>query len=599
MYIQPAHFKDQPRRRLITALRPALFCISLLTLPGIASAEDEHNSAAAAEATDEPGVVFRIQDYIPGTFETRLQYVSLNGGTSGEWNLPISLGRSGSFIPHSAYYYLSRGMYDDLFRTNTTSTGSFHQSTHYESPRKTVDSQFYITGSYAPRKIRYLDNKVELDYRGYGQSREGTEVQSYLNADVSYSTNRWYYTENSWALQLNPYLRLRKNQSIRRDDWEVIYERYDVVDTLTLDYSHKTKYDRENENVSFISNANLYLAVGRGRVYDGTSTWRAIDLLETVAEISGIPATDIGREDYEQLALVLYDLNRRKYPSQEFNRLRDYERTEHVVEVLKRELGVENLPPRAIAAVHDILKYYPTFARSFGQRWYFQVGGEYRRTGSEDSRISRDTHYENSDEHFSWIRKDTNEYLTTGQTLRVSAGLVYESYRPLSTKWQWNLQGAARLYQYHEAWEGTREDSYWSHHWGSDTSESHSEQGDTVSWWNPRTYASLRVDAECYYIKDSRTWWEFSTWAVLNGSQYFPDTNLVADDPRRQKISSWSGRLAGEVTYHRYLAWKLYLTASVSCRIDYGDVIHSRTDWADLRRGAGWYSANISLAYYL
>jgi hypothetical protein len=36
------------------------------------------------------------------------------------------------------------------------------------------------------------------------------------------------------------------------------------------------------------------VAVGRGRVYDGTSTWRAIDLLEMVAELSGIPATDIG-----------------------------------------------------------------------------------------------------------------------------------------------------------------------------------------------------------------------------------------------------------------------------------------------------------------
>jgi hypothetical protein len=57
--------------------------------------------------------------------------------------------------------------------------------------------------------------------------------------------------------------------------------------------------------------------------------------------------------------------------------------------------------------------------------------------------------------------------------------------------------------------------------------------------------------------------------------------------------------LEGEVKYHRYLAWKLYLTASLRCRINYGDVTHSRSDWADYRRGSGNYNANISLVYYL
>jgi hypothetical protein len=458
-------------------------CIAMVAFPVMVSAGDDDIGMAPANAEDEPGVTFQIQDYIPGTFESRLQYLSANGGINGEWNEPIWLGRSGSYNPHTAYYFLSQNMYDDYSTTNITSVGTYNWSSHRESPRRTIDTHVQITGYYAPRKTKYLDDEIEVDYSGYGRIMNGTREDNALNADVRYTTSRWHYTRNSWAYLLNPTLRAQRSQSTRIYDVDERNQGYNVSDTLALEFSNKRGHDDESELTWLNTEIDLLVAVGRGRVYDGTSTWRAIDLLEMVAELSGIPATDIGGENYEQLAAVLYKLNQRKYPSQDRNRLLDFERTERVVEEVERVLRIDNLTPRAIAAIHDILKYYPTFTRSFGQRWYFLVSGEYTKSGLESSNTNHDYYYDDPNEHYIRIRKTTDEHLRIEQTLRTSAGLIYESYRPISTRWQLNVRGAAYLHNNFETWEGTEETSVWSHYWDSDTTESYSERGDTVSCW--------------------------------------------------------------------------------------------------------------------
>jgi hypothetical protein len=597
MYYYPSHFKDQLRRYLFLSLSPALIICFLLALPAVSSGEEGNMGVTAVDSMAERGVVFRIQDYIPGTFESRLQYVSLNGGTTRAWNRPIVLGRSGSYYSSTRYYYLP--LREDFIETNTTSTGTYKRSVHRESPRRTIDSEIYINGYYAPNKTRNLDDGIKIDQKGYGRNNVGTREDNKLSTYVTYTTNRWYYTRNSWAYHFNPTLQFQRNKSIRQEDLEYVYERYYVSDPLVLDYRRKREYNRDDDDDQLQTIAHLYVAAGRGRVYDGTSSWRAIDLLETVAEISGIPTAELSSENYKQLASVLYDLHQRKYPTKDSKRLQDFERTETVVEEIERGLQVDNLSPRAIAAIHDILKYYPTFTRSFGQRWYFSVGGYYWNIRQANSRKYHETYYDNPDEHYARITKDNDERISREQKLRTSAGLVYESYQPLSTHWQLNVRGSAYLHEEYEAWEGTYESLYWSHHWGSDTSESFSESGDTTDCWQSKTSATFRIGGNLYYIIDSQTWWEFSATAWLDRAKYLPNTNINTDDLRRQDITSWSGRLEGEAKYHRYLAWKLYLTASLKCRFDYGDVTHTRTDWADYQGGAGWYNAIISLEYYL
>ena len=111
--------------------------------------------------------------------------------------------------------------------------------------------------------------------------------------------------------------------------------------------------------------------------------------------------------------------------------------------------------------------------------------------------------------------------------------------------------------------------------------------------------ASLHGEGELYYIKDSRTWWLLAVSALLSGGKYYPHPDLPEDYDTHQNIRTWTGRLELDLSYHRSLAWKLYLTASLNAMVSYGDVTHSRMNWADYRRGSAAWGASVSLEYYL
>lgn len=597
MYYLTAQLPDHLPSHPLLKLPRILILGALLGIPTIALCTE---GAGTADTTAEAGTVFRIEDYVPGTFESRLEYVSVNMRNIGEWNRLFNLaGRRLRLGPApSPNYYLPSYDREERFARSLSVSGSYTRSRHYESPQRITDTKFTILGNYYPQKTTYNDDEPGLSFGGSGTASTGTSRFHSTHAELRYTGEYWKYLGNLWAFMLNPLIHLAAGGSESRLDVDRVHVLYSVTDTQELiDRVVNSRYQR-NEGMNYSMEGGLDIAVGKGRVYDGTSSWRAIELIRTVAELSGRSVGDVSRDGMEQLAATLYELQSKKYPRWERSRLFEFERTERVAAQVEKALAMESLSPRAIAAIHDILKYYPQFTRSFGQRWYVLGGGRIVQNNSDRWHKEHSSDYDEIEEHYTRISRRRSESTTETRSAQVILGLAYHSYRPLTHQWQLNIHGSANYYEEFDQKRYRREYYEWRY-WDSDTSEWTSISGDTVKCWRPRAGAALQSSMELVYIKDSRTWWEFRIQAELEGANGYAHPNIDPESMHRQTSQAWVGALQGRLDYHRSLAWKLYLTARFIYTASYGDVAYSRTTWADNKGGASRYYLNVSLEYYM
>ncbi len=589
------------RCRFITVAIPILTTLSTLSaLPPGGPQTSEDTSAA--------GTSFRIQDYIPGEFESRLRYIDLGLGAGGGSNSPggYLYARGLPNIRNIWPSYLASWLSGDA-RIPISGTGrlAYYWSGHHETPALVTNANYWLTGNAGSSITTYPNNELDMNLSGYAESKEGVSRGSNLSAAAGFSWDRWKYSHRLWFYRFHPRISLNGYRNNSSEDIVTTRASYDILNNLSQTNLYTVDREISRVGTNIRGEGSLDLGIGRGRVYDGTTTWHAMEILETVAALSGQTPEDLDRADYEALAAVLYELGVRKYPWQEGSRLFDYERTERVVARIEETLGTEAISPKAVAVIHDILRYYPLYRRRFGRRWYLLAGGglmHYLSNSSQD-RLDQtmSTWYDADTTIQQTYRYDVVEdYSSTREDFLYTLALGHEVYRPIAKRWQLDYSTGIELHN--------REDIDYYRHMRTSIIQRvlddsihviDLEYADTTDYRTQQLAVSFKSEVNLLKIRSSRTFWELTGNAMLQGVReyprpYQPDPN----HPSNQTSTKWTAILQSDLSLNHSLAWRLYLVARVGFMFAYGNIAYSRTDWANDSSFGGDLYADVSVSRY-
>jgi hypothetical protein len=358
--------------------------------------------------------------------------------------------------------------------------------------------------------------------------------------------------------------------------------------------------------IRFSGSGELLLGIGRGRVYNGTTTWWAAEILETVTKLHGVDPSRIAPADYSQLAEILYELELRRFPTPEAPRLRDYERTERVIQQLQATLGPAAGSPATAAVVQDIIRYYPSITRMHGEEWSVHVGasGYWRHGEQETQREYEERWYRDfKADSTLWYHGQGHEDRTSDDEeseFSPTVRLGYGRYRPLSLKWQFNTSvelsvtwkdfySRSRFERDHRIQDFLRDTT-----WVFESSSSRKQYLPA----HRNAYYGLAALMEVYYIPSSRVWWSFTAESRLRtgyrtqGFGYSVAGQMV-EPPDAIHLTV----LDSELAYHRQVTWGLYLDAKLAFSVP------SITLWiedgaTDLERWSALLRGSVSLSYY-
>ncbi len=554
----------------------------------------QESDQPADPQSDTAGIPFRIQDYVPEVFQSRLRWVTMNANSSPEikgWTSSYNLGDEG-------------GLVDEL-KIPLQGGASFTQSNYAESPTRVSDTRLsaLVNFSFSSQTSKE-DFKASYPYHYYrndGQSKSRA-VNGYLNS----SWKRLYYNSAARFMLINPNISYSSRSRYSNQDTE----RFNLdPNSQAVDrYSRSPRTDKRiNRQVTFFS--SLELGVGRGRIYEATTTWHTIELLKTVGRQSSVPLEDIAVADFQRLADVLYELRVTKYPSQDRARLSAFDRTERVLQVLEDAFGDTALAPRTIATVHDILRFYPQVSRRFGRRIYISLI-----PGAIYTRNSYETEADNEYYYYRGGVADSNLYSSATNITRsrssdsqaeltatLRAGVV--SRTPLDIDWQFDWEGSIDIYQ---RWANKSSSQY--NFSGSSTTDTvvfddWEREMDAYPWTNFRLTMKGKMDLT--HIISSRTYWMAGVHAVME--PYLSSSRqIVLLDPEDQEgqykidkeIKYILGQVEASFNWHHSLAWQTYINVATGLNFIYNRIRYTEDTWRDTENWTIAPRGSINLSHY-
>jgi hypothetical protein len=526
---------------------------------------------------------FRIQDYIPGEFSTRLRYMRLSTSdreitTRSEYDAEASRYANASLSYRSEYYRESPRLITKYSLTAAAS-GYLQRGSFSYDPDK-LPNEDYLVVSDGIRRSRSLDPRIDL---------AGSRKQ--------YSARNWFL-EGQAACRTGYRLHKRVEDLRRYDSRPTSYEEYRL-------YIQERDADDESTQTEFSGSGELLLGIGRGRVYNGTTTWWAAEILEIVANLHGINPARISSADYSQLAEILYELELRKFPTLEAPRLRDYERTERVIRQLQAILGPAAGSPATAAVVHDIVRYYPSITRKHGKEWSFHIGASgYWKDRKQDSQQEYDDRQywdhmaDSSLYRHNQVRYDRMSDDQESQFLP-TVSLGYSRYRPLSLKWQFNANVELSVVwneyyeRYRSEYERTTTDLLDDTSYVSESITSHKQYQPA----HRNADYGLEAQIEVFYIRSSRIWWSFTTESRLRTNHSGRLGRLSGGIPNPEPDYVYLYLLDSEVAYHRQVTWGLYLEGKLAFLLPRIKLL-TESGAIDLEEWGSNVRGSISLSYY-
>ena len=479
---------------------------------------------------------------------------------------------------------------------------AYTRQEYYESPKLTKSGRVYVATAYTLNANRFNEDFTAtpaLDPYALGIKDGFERTQDLImQAGTHWSTRRyaptnWFYLERgdldvSWAR--NDYAADMADQIMYYSSggWPAPYQ------------TRYTKDESEGHTGRPAIEGGFHVGLGQGRVYNGTTIWWAVEILETVADMVGVPGEKLEPSDYEELAAHLYDLSVRKYPALERNRLLDFEHTELVLSQLQNVFGEDVLEPRIVATVHDILRYYPRFERFFGREWSIWTGleGNAERSNYWDRRIRNIARYDGSmaDSTLTSHQENLLDISINGtqRTITPVLGCTYTAYRQLSNRMQ--LDHHASISMTAEQSGYSEEERVISHY--ADIRHGISRR-DTTQRETPlqKVWENLAVvlsyDINYLYIITSRKYWE-----VSGGVWYAFHREHPVKNAGEQRVDMPAGKLFTELSYHQSVARGLYADTGIGLALHYAGSTYSESTWADHSQWSVSLNGYVSLSYY-
>ncbi|MCH8838607.1 MAG: hypothetical protein IIA60_12550, partial [Candidatus Marinimicrobia bacterium] len=325
--------------------------------------------------------------------------------------------------------------------------------------------------------------------------------------------------------------------------------------------------------------------------------------------LSSLPLEDLTMADFQRLTDVLYELRVTKYPSQDRARLSAFDRTERVLQVLEEAFGESALAPRTIAAVHDILRFYPQVSRQFGRRVYISIIPRitYLRNNSETETDWESHKYDggvaDSNIFVSTASIEQQDYTDaqTELTATLRAGVL--SRTPLDNDWQFDWEGSIDVYR------------QWVNKSSSQFSFSGRSKTDTVDfydwekemnaypWINFRLTMNGKMDLT--HIISSRTYWTAGLHAMM---EPYPSSTrrIVLLDPEDQEgqyrfsdeFKYILGQLDASFIWHHSLAWQTYINVASGLKFSYYRTRYTENTWRDTENWTIRPHGSINLSHY-
>ena len=288
--------------------------ICLFLLPGLLTSAALWGSPIQQDTTLEESS-FRIQDYIPGDFKSRLRHVSftLSERDDGEFEIDRNIWHDGD---------------GKLY---------FREDYYHEAPQLVTSYSLSVIGQGNREKTKDTYNPEDLASWDYYKVSKGEGRSIGFGPRLYLSWEHKRYSPRLWFVGIKTYARLSCGTGNEWEDKHEIERDWDHLYSLDTEgwTLRETDYTLEAVRNSWEMSGDLDFSVGRGRVYDGTTTWWAIEILEKAADIGGIEQSSLSPADYEQLATALYETEQRLYPSSESRRLQAYERTDRIMQEWK------------------------------------------------------------------------------------------------------------------------------------------------------------------------------------------------------------------------------------------------------------------------
>lgn len=571
--------------------------IAFLIYGGMSRLWGQEGNQPADPQSDTTGITFRIQDYVPGEFQSRLRWFTFNANSSPSfkgWPSSYNLGDEGGFVSQ--------------IRLPFAGGASFTQDNHVESPTRIIDSRYSARVSLSLSSAK-SDENFRANYPGYYSREEGQSKGQNVNGQFSGSWKLLHYRKPTRFMLINPKISYSSRSSYSNRDTERFILVLVDPDSQAVDrYTRNPRIEKRIYRQDAYS-SSLELGVGWGRIYEATTTWHTIELLKTVGRLSSLPLENLTMADFQRLTDVLYELRVTKYPSQDRARLSAFDRTERVLQVLEEAFGESALAPRTIAAVHDILRFYPQVSRRFGRRIFISLIPRasylrnYRETetdrktyeyrgGAADSNLYRST------TRIDQLRS-TDAETELSATLR--AGVV--SRTPLDDDWQFDWEGSIDIYR---RWIDKSSSGYrFSGRSSTDTLNFYDWENalDAYLWIDFRLTMSGKIDLT--HIINNRTYWTAGVHAMM---EPYPSSTrrIVLLDPEDQEgqyrfsdeFKYILGQLDASFIWHHSLAWQTYINVASGLKLSYNRGIYTEETWRDSENWTITPYGSINLSHY-
>ncbi len=299
----------------------------------------------------------RIQDYVPEIFESQLRSIGLSSGANAnlrnydrqqEPEEVISIGRS----------------------SNSDFAGSFNYTTtkYYESPQQSREVYMkHEIGGYLRSQVGTSKFDPQPAFIPTDWTQESRRKSA--NYRLAYRQTSRYYSSDNKFITLMPVINstvnlgstINDNRHPRINSNPVHFPSDDEVDFTRSSVTDKTK------RMTF--RGGLRIGIGKGRIYDGTTTWQGILVLDQL----GRQGYDISDEVFIGLTDLLYKVQKTLYPSRDQVRLAAYSQTEKILTYLEDSVDGTHIGPGMVAYIHDILRFTPPIRREFGRTLTFTI----------------------------------------------------------------------------------------------------------------------------------------------------------------------------------------------------------------------------------
>ncbi len=546
--------------------------------------------------SDTEGIAFRIQDYVPGEFTSTLRWTTLNAAGSyspSGWSRANTLPGELSLI--------------DRYRGVADLKGGLNWIKHYENPRQVKNIQFNVY--FNTQNRRSHEDGDPFSTMAPNQFLQIDELYIDKSTDfvMSFSVARYYYTSGSRFALIKPSVAMALDNGTMKQHRAV-----DILELALPNDEWKAAGGYFNEFDRNFSNTNIFTGIefglGIGRIYDGSQTYQTIEVLRTVEQLTGAPIPDHQEVLFRQLADILYGLKVKKYPGLDRERLFALDRTEQVMAVLGDLVGDAAKTPRIIAAVHDVLRFYPVLPRRFGSsiQLSLRLNAEYINTALKSLSTAGRYSFLNSDQ----VSRDYSSYWSSeaesrniDRQLGVALNLDYSYFWPLNQDWQLNYSLGLNL---ERNWikEYYRHDNQSVDSLGGAVQSSNGET--EMGTYFPKQTIILAGGAfELIHIVGNRDFWSLKTGLQtepLVGSENMYWRNISSDESEYFTLDRvWdysAGRFWSEFNWTHSMAWQTYLTFRGRANLNYSTRKDSNDDSRDMDSWTAATSASVSWEHY-